>query len=158
MKILKKTNLLLLLIFYSFSGFQKLPRTFIPIMWAEERVRVTPEIAADIALVPLIVLLGQLVTGILLAVGVIMICWYPTKFITQLWQDPKGKSVLLRPLSTTASVGITKSPTRHRPKEQLTLLERNNGVNLLRATGSSSEGLLNNTTANQRSSSDVINS
>ncbi|KAM7354262.1 peste isoform 1-T2 [Cochliomyia hominivorax] len=138
------------------NGFKNLPRTFIPIMWAEERVRVTPEIASDIALVPLIVLWGQLITGVLLATGVIMLCWYPTKFITQLWHDPKGKRVLLRPLSNTASVSISKSPPcKH--KEHLTLLERN-GVNLLHANSSLTEGLLNNTSSNQTSSSDVINS
>ena len=126
-------------------------------MWAEERVRVTQEIAAEIALVPLIVLLGQLVTGILLAIGIIMICWYPTKLITHLWHDPKGKSVLLRPLSTTASVSIAK-PASRSPKEHLTLLDRN-GANLLRANCSLTEGLLSSTTTSQTTScSDVINS
>ena len=126
-------------------------------MWAEERVRVTQEIAAEIALVPLIVLLGQLVTGILLAIGIIMICWYPTKLITHLWHDPKGKSVLLRPLSTTASVSISK-PASRRPKEHLTLLDRN-GANLLRANCSLTEGLLSSTSTSQTTScSDVINS
>lgn len=126
-------------------------------MWAEERVRVTEEIAADIALVPLIILLGQLVTGILLAIGIIMICWYPTKFITHLWHDPKGKNVLLRPLSTTGSIAITK-PSPHRPKEHLTLLERNSS-NAMQANDSLTESLLSSRSASQTTScTDVITS
>lgn len=125
-------------------------------MWAEERVRVTPEIASEISLVPLIVLVGQIITGILLAMGVIMTCWYPTKYITHLWNDPKGKSVLLRPLSTTASVSVPKSP-HQRPREHLNLLERN-GINPLRTNDSLKEGLLNSNSSNQTSNSDVITS
>lgn len=124
-------------------------------MWAEERVRVTPEIAADIALVPLIVLLGQIVTGALLAAGVILICWYPTKSITHLCKDPKGKNALLRPLSKTVPV------TSRKPKEAVSLLEHslNGGVSFLRAndTGSITESLLNSSNkSSNRSSSDVI--
>ncbi|XP_005188827.2 protein peste [Musca domestica] len=145
--------------------YHNIPRTFIPIMWAEERVRVTPEIASDIALVPLIVLIGQLITGVLFALGAIMICWYPTKFVTHLCQDPKGKNVLLKTFSrssattTVTSASVTTAanaaaPNRH--KEQVTLLERNvGGVSLLRAQGSQTEGLLSNTSS-RTSSTDVI--
>lgn len=68
-----------------------------PLMWAEERVRVTEEIAADIALVPRIVMYGQIVTGILLAGGLICTCWYPTRQLTRLSQrnDPKAKSPII---------------------------------------------------------------
>ncbi|XP_046803707.1 protein peste isoform X1 [Lucilia cuprina] len=138
------------------NGFNNLPRTFIPIMWAEERVRVTSEIAAEIALVPLIVLLGQLLTGILLAIGVIMICWYPTKCITHCWQDPKGKSKLFCPLSATTSTTISRSQPR-RTREHLNLIERR-GVDLLRDNGSLGECLLNNNLSHQTCSSDVITS
>lgn len=72
----------------------------IPMMWCEERVRVSEEIANDIALVPLIVLLGQIVTGILLAGGLICTCWYPTRQVTHFCHsDPKAKASVLRPLT-----------------------------------------------------------
>ncbi|XP_075153552.1 peste [Haematobia irritans] len=140
--------------------YQGIPRTFIPIMWAEERVRVPPEIAANIALVPLIILIGQIVTGILFALGSIMICWYPTKFITHLCHDPKGKHALLRSLSTpknTVSISIAKP--HYNTRENLSLLDRKHGVNLIRANNKSSltEGLLSNSnTTSQNTSSDVI--
>uniref|UniRef100_A0A1I8PUG8 Protein croquemort n=1 Tax=Stomoxys calcitrans TaxID=35570 RepID=A0A1I8PUG8_STOCA len=139
------------------SPYQRIPRTFIPIMWAEERVRVPPEIAADIALVPFITLMGQIVTGILFALGFIMLCWYPTKFITQLCHDPKGKNVLLRSLSTqknTVTVNIAKPQYSNR--ETLSLLEQRNGINLLRAQSCSlTEGLIYNS-GSQNTSSDMI--
>jgi len=73
-----------------------------PLMWAEERVRVSEEIAASIGLVPLIVLIGQIFTGILLAGGLICTCWYPTRKLTRLCHsdDPKAKASVLRPLTT----------------------------------------------------------
>lgn len=93
----------------------------IPMMWCEERVRVSEEIANDIALVPLIVLLGQIVTGILLAGGLICTCWYPTRQVTHFCQsDPKAKASVLRPLTT---FGVS-SPAATAP--QLSQLFRTN--------------------------------
>ncbi|XP_043065297.1 LOW QUALITY PROTEIN: protein peste [Drosophila ficusphila] len=83
------------------SIFARVPRVMMPMMWCEERVRVTEEIASDIALVPLIVLLGQIVTGILLAGGLICTCWYPTRKVTHFCHsDPKAKASVLRPLTS----------------------------------------------------------
>lgn len=80
--------------------YENVPTVMIPMMWCEERVRVSEEIAADIALVPLIVLLGQIVTGILLAGGLICTCWYPTRQVTHFCHsDPKAKASVLRPLN-----------------------------------------------------------
>ncbi|EDW75853.1 uncharacterized protein Dwil_GK14976 [Drosophila willistoni] len=90
------------------SLFRNVPRVMLPMMWCEERVRVTEDIAADIALVPLIVLLGQIVTGILLAGGLICTCWYPTRQVTQLCHgDPKAKAMALRPLAAFGGVGAS---------------------------------------------------
>ncbi|XP_041674770.1 protein peste [Drosophila eugracilis] len=92
------------------SLYDKVPTMMIPMMWCEERVRVSEEIASDIALVPLIVLLGQIVTGILLAGGLICTCWYPTRQVTHFCHsDPKAKASVLRPLT---SFGVnSKAPT-----------------------------------------------
>lgn len=74
----------------------------IPLMWAEERVRVTEDIAADIALVPQVIMYGQIITGILLAGGLICTCWYPTRQLTRLCHrdDPKAKSSVMWSLPT----------------------------------------------------------
>ncbi|XP_034101504.2 LOW QUALITY PROTEIN: protein peste [Drosophila albomicans] len=89
------------------SLYARVPRVMMPLMWAEERVRVTEEIAANIALVPLIVLIGQIVTGILLAGGLLCTCWYPTRKMTRLCHsdDPKAKAAVLRPLTTLSVAG-----------------------------------------------------
>lgn len=120
-------------------------------MWAEERVRVSPEIASEIALVPMVVLIGQLVTGVLFAVGVIMTCWYPAKFITQLCQDPKRKNKLLKPLTTTGTVAVSNAMTVRR-HENVLLMDRKGGVSLLRAKNSITEGLLSDSSSNHTSS------
>ncbi|KAI9577732.1 hypothetical protein GQX74_010919 [Glossina fuscipes] len=49
-----------------FDGVQ---RAFMPLMWGEQRVRVPPEMAEGIGLVPLIILIGHIFTGTLLALG-----------------------------------------------------------------------------------------
>ncbi|XP_023177279.2 uncharacterized protein LOC111603776 [Drosophila hydei] len=82
--------------------YARVPRVMLPLMWAEERVRVSEEIASNIGIVPLIVVLGQVFTGILLAGGLICTCWYPTRKLTSLCHsdDPKAKASVLRPLTT----------------------------------------------------------
>ncbi|XP_030384862.1 protein peste [Scaptodrosophila lebanonensis] len=108
--------------------YQNIPRTFIPMMWAEERVRVTEEIAADIKLVPLIVLLGQIFTGVLLAVGLICVCWYPTRLFARFCHsdDPKDKMIALKPLAFG-----TNGPSASAPTCCQSTLNPNVGVRLL---------------------------
>ncbi|EDW64458.2 uncharacterized protein Dvir_GJ17481 [Drosophila virilis] len=93
--------------------YARVPRIMLPLMWAEERVRVSEEIAASIGLVPLIVMLGQIFTGILLAGGLICTCWYPTRQLTRLCHsdDPKAKASMLRPLTTFGAGVSTASAT-----------------------------------------------
>ncbi|BFF95494.1 protein peste [Drosophila madeirensis] len=106
--------------------YDKVPSVMLPMMWCEERVRVSEEIAADIALVPLIVLLGQIVTGILLAGGLICTCWYPTRQVTHFCQgDPKAKASVLRPLTT---FGVNTAPATG-PVSQLFRHNTNAGGN-----------------------------
>lgn len=57
--------------------YDKARRILLPIMWCEERVRVTPEIAAEIQLVPQIIYWGQIVAGVILLVGIVLFCWHP---------------------------------------------------------------------------------
>ncbi|KAM8717551.1 hypothetical protein ACLKA7_004275 [Drosophila subpalustris] len=99
--------------------YARVPRVMMPLMWAEERVRVTEEIAASIGLVPLIVLIGQIVTGILLAGGLICTCWYPTRQLTHFCRsdDPKAKASVLRPLTTFSVTSNATGATPFRPHD-----------------------------------------
>lgn len=144
------------------SLYARVPRVMLPLMWAEERVRVTEEIAARIGLVPLIVLIGQIFTGILLAGGLICTCWYPTRKLTRFCHsdDPKAKASVLRPLTTFAVSTSATGATQFHPIPLDSHNERV-GVRLLdyrRSSGltdsgciSASESLVGN-----NSSTDVI--
>ncbi|KAL9919341.1 LOW QUALITY PROTEIN: protein peste-like [Glossina fuscipes fuscipes] len=72
-----------------FRPFDGVQRAFMPLMWGEQRVRVPPEMAEGIGLVPLIILIGHIFTGTLLALG--LICWYPAKSITSNYLCSKQK-------------------------------------------------------------------
>ncbi|XP_054742918.1 protein peste [Anastrepha obliqua] len=122
------------------APFDNIPRTFIPLMWAEERVRVTTEIASDVALVPLIVTLGQVATGIMFAIGVLLICWYPTKYISNACRDPKSKNALLNPIVNTRSIMLT--PLRSPPKQGISLLGNSQRCEVVEVDGAASESLL----------------
>lgn len=117
-------------------------------MWCEERVRVTPELAKEIALVPLIVLIGQLITAVLLAGGLILICWYPTRFFTKLCHDPKTKNALLNPLSSsgvnTKINTVQQQQQQKRRVEGVPLLEYKNG-SFVQLDDTVSNELLSNT-------------
>ncbi|XP_034472125.1 LOW QUALITY PROTEIN: protein peste-like [Drosophila innubila] len=99
--------------------YARVPRVMMPLMWAEERVRVSEEIATQIGLVPLIVLIGQIFTGILLAGGLICTCWYPTRKLTRLCHsdDPKVKASVLRPLTTFGVSASATGATQIRPHD-----------------------------------------
>ncbi|XP_037960822.1 protein peste [Teleopsis dalmanni] len=131
--------------------FNNIERTFMPLMWAEERVRVSAEIAKDIALVPFIVLLGQILTGMLFAGGIILICWYPTKCITHLCHDPKKKSSLLNPLSCNRTVTLMTQQSKSNGTS-VPLLDYKNGK-FIQPNGIVKDSLLNNTLSVQN---DVI--
>ena len=55
-------------------------------IWFEQKVRITPELAADLKMLPLILLAGQIFAGVCFAAGLILICWYP---LEQFWQRNK---------------------------------------------------------------------
>ncbi|XP_067625345.1 uncharacterized protein [Eurosta solidaginis] len=134
------------------APFDNIPRTFMPLMWAEERVRVPPEIASQIALVPLIICLGQVFTGIMFAVGIILICWYPTKCLSQVCRDPKSKNALLNPIVNGDSRSIALVPLRMPQIEGVSLIVHNQANSeknvVLKVSGEASESLLRATAIN----------
>uniref|UniRef100_A0A1A9WDN4 Scavenger receptor class B n=1 Tax=Glossina brevipalpis TaxID=37001 RepID=A0A1A9WDN4_9MUSC len=75
--------------------FDRIPRAFIPLMWAEERAQLPAELTAEVGLVPVTILIGYIFTGILLALGIILLCWYPAKFLTPNYLCSKQQKVQL---------------------------------------------------------------
>uniref|UniRef100_A0A1I8NNC5 Protein croquemort n=1 Tax=Stomoxys calcitrans TaxID=35570 RepID=A0A1I8NNC5_STOCA len=59
------------------SLYEDVPRTFLPLIWFEQKVRITPEIATELKLIPRVLLGGQIFAGILFALGLLMMGWYP---------------------------------------------------------------------------------
>uniref|UniRef100_A0A1A9V6W7 Scavenger receptor class B n=1 Tax=Glossina austeni TaxID=7395 RepID=A0A1A9V6W7_GLOAU len=71
--------------------FDRVPRTFIPTVWIEKRLKLTRELTALISSVPLITSIGQLTSGLLSILGVTLLCWYPVKFFILSYMHPKQK-------------------------------------------------------------------
>uniref|UniRef100_A0A1B0FR51 Plasma membrane glycoprotein CD36 n=1 Tax=Glossina morsitans morsitans TaxID=37546 RepID=A0A1B0FR51_GLOMM len=106
--------------------FDRIQRAFMPLMWAEERVRVPPEIAESISLVPLIILIGHIFTGMLLALGVILVCWYPAKLITSNYLCSKQKVGFLKRFTSNTNMKTTSLPRKSSSDlENTDLLQKN---------------------------------
>lgn len=57
--------------------YQDIPRIFFPLIWFEQKVRITPDLADQLKLLPLVLLSGHIFAGVCLAVGLIMLLWMP---------------------------------------------------------------------------------
>lgn len=65
--------------FYSLFG--DIPRVFMPLIWFEQKVRITPELASGLLWIPRILLGGQIFAGVCFTVGLILIFWYPIEHL-----------------------------------------------------------------------------
>ncbi|XP_075153553.1 protein peste-like [Haematobia irritans] len=63
------------------SLYEDVPRTFLPLIWFEQRVRITPELASDLKMIPRVLLGGQIFAAILLAIGIVMLVWFPVQHL-----------------------------------------------------------------------------
>lgn len=52
---------------------------YFPLIWFEQKVRISPKLAIQIRLLPVIVILGQVFFAIMLLTGIVMLCWYTIK-------------------------------------------------------------------------------
>ncbi|EDW12640.1 protein peste [Drosophila mojavensis] len=57
--------------------YTDIPRIFFPLIWFEQKVTITPELADQLKLLPVLLLAGQIFAGICLAVGLILLLWMP---------------------------------------------------------------------------------
>lgn len=67
--------------FTYYSLFEDVPRIFFPLLWFEQKVRITPELASELKVIPCVLLGGQIFAGILFAIGLIMLGWYPIQHL-----------------------------------------------------------------------------
>lgn len=103
---------------------------FFPLIWFEQKVRISPKLAINIRLLPIMVILGQVLFAIMLIVGMMMICWYTIKrTATQCWT--KSKTLTKTETSETKSgqcrsehnVGATSLPTACRTESEFTTIK-----------------------------------
>ncbi|XP_054741988.1 protein peste-like [Anastrepha obliqua] len=80
--------------------YENVPRVFFPLIWFEQKVRITPDLAADLQLLPKVLMGGQIFACICFGVGLILLCWYP---IELLWT--RQRSVDLKSTPTTVENG-----------------------------------------------------
>ncbi|XP_068142956.1 LOW QUALITY PROTEIN: protein peste-like [Drosophila tropicalis] len=57
--------------------YTDIPRIFFPLIWFEQKVRITPELAVQLKVLPIVLLAGQIFAGTCLAVGLLLLCWTP---------------------------------------------------------------------------------
>lgn len=63
------------------SFYEDVPRTFFPLIWFEQKVRISPEFADELKTVPRILTIGHIVAGVTFAIGIILICWHPAGYL-----------------------------------------------------------------------------
>ncbi|ALC38826.1 santa-maria [Drosophila busckii] len=66
------------------SLYTDIPRIFFPLIWFEQKVRITPELADQLKLLPMVLLGGHIFAGFCLAIGLILLCWLPMKLLLSL--------------------------------------------------------------------------
>ncbi|XP_037960819.1 protein peste-like [Teleopsis dalmanni] len=92
---------------HTVSLYENIPRIFFPLIWFEQKVRITPALASDIKTLPVILAVGQIFAGVCFAIGIILLCWYP---LEELWRKHRPVDLKTRGHSengklTTISVG-----------------------------------------------------
>uniref|UniRef100_A0A1A9WDM7 Scavenger receptor class B n=1 Tax=Glossina brevipalpis TaxID=37001 RepID=A0A1A9WDM7_9MUSC len=72
------------------SLYENIPRVFFPMIWFEQKVRITPDLAKNLKTLPYLLLGGQIFAGFLFVIGLILLCWYPIKYV---WSAHKIQEV-----------------------------------------------------------------
>uniref|UniRef100_A0A0A1WNN1 Protein croquemort n=1 Tax=Zeugodacus cucurbitae TaxID=28588 RepID=A0A0A1WNN1_ZEUCU len=94
------------------SLYEKVPRVFFPLIWFEQKVRITPELAADLQLLPQVLMGGQIFACVCFGIGLILLCWYPIEMLCT-----RQRSVDLKSTPTTCENG--KKTTKFSSVEEL---------------------------------------
>ncbi|EDV99356.1 GH13075 [Drosophila grimshawi] len=65
------------------SVFRKSRSNFFPLVWADYRVRISPDLLFYLKLVPISALVGKVCGFVAIALGVMMVLWYPRQMLLQ---------------------------------------------------------------------------
>lgn len=63
------------------SLYTGIPRIFFPLVWFEQKVRITPDMADQLKVLPIVMLSGHIFAGICLIVGITLLCWTPVQIL-----------------------------------------------------------------------------
>ncbi|XP_055711408.1 protein peste-like isoform X2 [Phlebotomus papatasi] len=57
--------------------YQDVPTVFFPVLWFQQKVTVSPEVAADLRQVHALPTIGYICAGVVIAFGILLILWFP---------------------------------------------------------------------------------
>ncbi|XP_037708541.1 protein peste [Drosophila subpulchrella] len=69
------------------SLYTGIPKIFFPLIWFEQKVRITPEMADQLKVLPVVLMSGQIFAGVCLAIGIILLCWAPVQNLLSTCQN-----------------------------------------------------------------------
>jgi len=69
------------------SLYSGIPKIFFPLIWFEQKVRITPEMADQLKVLPVVLMSGQIFAGVCLAIGIILLCWAPVQNLLSTCQN-----------------------------------------------------------------------
>uniref|UniRef100_A0A1B0BTQ7 Scavenger receptor class B n=1 Tax=Glossina palpalis gambiensis TaxID=67801 RepID=A0A1B0BTQ7_9MUSC len=109
------------------SLYENIPRIFFPMIWFEQKVRITPDLAKNLKTLPYVLLGGQIIAGFLFLIGLILLCWYPIKYV---WSTHKIQEIKVYPAENGKAINSKQSELKILETEKKTpdsspLLEKN---------------------------------
>lgn len=84
------------------SLFKDVPEVFFPILWFEQKVTISPEMAAELRAVFMVPTVGYICIGLIIVIGLVMILWFPLAALLCAKQFSKKEKQM--PPPSTASV------------------------------------------------------
>lgn len=96
-------------------------------IWFEQKVRITPDLAKNLKTLPYVLLGGQIIAGLLFLIGLILLCWYPIKYV---WSTHKIQEIKVYPAENGKAINSKQSELKILETEKKTpdsspLLEKN---------------------------------
>lgn len=85
--------------------YTDVPKHFMPILWFEQRVTISPEMAAGIAMSTNVSWIGQVCSVIVLIIGLLMLLWFPFDWLMkQITGDVETSEQMYDPVVTSDDV------------------------------------------------------
>ncbi|BFF95493.1 protein peste [Drosophila madeirensis] len=90
--------------------YRKSRRTFFPLIWADYNVRITPDLLTYVKLIPIVEIMGKVCGCLGVAMGLVLLLWYPRQM---LWQKHLMQKIEINSLDTRSPEplkGVEESP------------------------------------------------